>query len=317
MDLLRDAGFIVDLAENGLIAVRKVKEAAYDIVLMDMQMPVMDGVTATVEIRKLPQFADLPIVAMTANAMEGDRLRCLEAGMNDHVAKPIEPDDLSKALLKWVKTRHAIGETRPTASGPATEDDIPAIAGLDIETGLRRVRGKKPLYVSMLRRFIAGQKDAVALIRAALESGDLARAERLAHTTRGVAGNIGAAHVQELAADVESAVKKREPRDGVDALLYALEVPLGALVVALECALPPREEAAHSAVDVDRLRAVCAQLEALLAQADAEAGDVLYANADLLHAAFPSHYRRLDDAITSFDFEAAIAVLRHAAATLA
>ena len=105
-ELLRDAGFVVDLAENGQIALDKIRAADYDIVLMDMQMPVMDGVTATGEIRKDARFKDLPVVAMTANAMQGDRDRCLAAGMNDHVAKPIEPENLWKALLKWIKPRH-------------------------------------------------------------------------------------------------------------------------------------------------------------------------------------------------------------------
>jgi two-component system sensor histidine kinase/response regulator len=317
-ELLRDAGFIVDIAENGEVAVRKVKEAAYDIVLMDMQMPVMDGITATREIRKLPQFGELPIVAMTANAMEGDRELCLEAGMNDHVAKPVEPDDLWKALLKWVKVkaRHAVGETVPTATRPATDSEIPAdITGLDTESGLRRMLGKKPLYMSMLRKFVAGQKNTVAAIRAAFENGDLDTAERLAHTIKGVAGNIGAAQVQVLAAEVERAVREREPRDQMDALLDTLAVPLGELVAALERALPAEEDRVQIAVDMVKLRAVCAKLEALLADDDSDAGDVFDENADLLHAAFPNHYRRINDAIKSFNFEVAMTVLRDATAT--
>jgi PAS domain S-box-containing protein len=103
--LLRDAGFLVDLAEDGQVALTKIRANHYDIVLMDMQMPVMDGVTATQEIRKEARFNDLPVVAMTANAMQVDRDRCLAAGMNDHVAKPIEPEDLWKTLLKWIKPK--------------------------------------------------------------------------------------------------------------------------------------------------------------------------------------------------------------------
>lgn len=126
--LLRDAGFIVDLADNGEVAVEKVKQTFYDMVFMDMQMPVMDGVTATRDIRKLPQFESLPIVAMTANAMESDRQRCLDAGMNDHISKPVEPEDLWKVLLKWLKLPHGTdeiaekmssGEKTPTVNQPA------------------------------------------------------------------------------------------------------------------------------------------------------------------------------------------------------
>jgi two-component system sensor histidine kinase/response regulator len=315
-ELLRDAGLIVDVAGNGEIAVQKVKEAAYDIVLMDMQMPVMDGITATREIRKLPQFAALPIVAMTANAMEGDRQRCLEAGMNDHIAKPVEPDDLWKALLKWIKPRHAVGKTLPAANLPMTDSEIPAdIAGLDTERGLRRMLGKKPLYLSILRKFVSSQKNAAAEIHAAFESGDLDTAERLAHTTKGVAGNIGATQVQELAAEIELAVKERGPRDKMDALLATFAVTLNELVASLEHALPAKEIRTQIAVDKDALRAVCAKLETRLADNDAEAGDILDENADLLLAAFPNHYRRIDDAIKLFNFETALTILRDAAAT--
>ncbi len=321
-ELLRDVGFIVDLAENGDIAVRMLKETAYDIVLMDMQMPVMDGVTATREIRKLPGFAQLPIVAMTANAMEGDRQHCLEAGMNDHVAKPIEPDDLWRALLKWVPVRHTVSAAVSAGRDLPHDGVIPgdiaaiaAIAALDTESGLRRVRGKQPLYLSMLRKFVAGQKNAVADIRAALESGDLATAERLAHTTKGVAGNISAAPVQELAAEVEHAIRERQPRDQIEALLDALAPPLDELVAALARALPAEQDWVQVVVDQVQLAAVRAKLEALLADNDAEAGDVLDENADLLHAAFPKHYRRIDAAIKSFDFEAALVEIKDACAT--
>jgi len=315
-ELLRDAGLRVDLAENGEIAVRKVQEADYDIVLMDMQMPVMDGVTATRAIRKLPGLAELPIVAMTANAMEGDRRRCLEAGMNDHVAKPVEPDDLWQALLKWVKVRHAVAGPKRTASRPETGSQIPSdIAGLDSEAGLRRVLGKKPLYLSMLRKFVAGRRHAVADLRAALDRGDVETAERIAHTTKGVAGNIGATEVLELAAAVERAVNGREPRDKVATLVDALELPLGRLIAALERSLPVEVAKAHAAVDAETLRAVRETLEGLLAYDDSEAVDVMDANADLIRAAFPNHARRIEDAIKTFDFATALAVLRDAPAS--
>ncbi|MCJ9713253.1 response regulator, partial [Bordetella hinzii] len=158
IELLHDAGIVVDLARNGEIAVHKVGETDYDIVLMDMQMPVMDGITATQEIRKLPRFAALPIVAMTANAMESDRQRCLDAGMNDHVPKPIEPEQLWRTLLRWIKPRHSPGDIT-LLSAPGSLDGIglpSAIDGLDVDNGLRRVLGNKSLYLLMLRRFLSG-----------------------------------------------------------------------------------------------------------------------------------------------------------------
>jgi len=101
-EMLKDAGFVVEVAVDGQVALEKVQQSPYDIVLMDVQMPVMDGVTATLEIRKLPKFRQLPIVAMTANALAGDRERCLEAGMNDYVPKPVTLDSVREALKRWL-----------------------------------------------------------------------------------------------------------------------------------------------------------------------------------------------------------------------
>ena len=315
-ELLRDAGFIVDLAENGRIAVDRVGKAAYDIVLMDMQMPVMDGVTAAREIRKEPRFKDLPIVAMTANARQADRERCLAAGMNDHVAKPIEPEELWKALLKWIKPRHSThvaAKTKPQA--PAQADLPSSIEGLDMTDGLRRVRDKKPLYLSMLRKFVAGQKWAIPTISKALNNKDWNDAERLAHTLKGVSGNIGAIGLQQLAEELESAIKERQPRGAVNVRLAGLEQPLDALIARLEQALP--EERARTAVVVDaaNLESVCHQLGALLADDDAKAVAMLDANADLLGAAFPSHYREIERSIRSFNFALALEAL-HAASEM-
>jgi len=154
-------------------------------------------------------------VAMTANAMQGDRDRCMAAGMNDHVAKPIEPEDLWQALLKWIKPRHS--SAAATAVKPPAEQSIelPAdIDGLDMVNGLRRVLGNKRLYLSMLRKFVAGQKSAVAEILKTLATDDRDSAERLAHTLKGVSGNIGAGGLQSLAEMLETAIRERRPARG-------------------------------------------------------------------------------------------------------
>ncbi|MDO8948140.1 MAG: PAS domain S-box protein [Desulfocapsaceae bacterium] len=315
-ELLRDAGFIVDLAENGQIALDKVRAADYDLVLMDMQMPVMDGVTATLEIRKEVRLKDLPVVAMTANVMQGDRDRCMAAGMNDHVAKPIEPEILWKALLKWIKPHQSVTATVEEKPQVVVDVNLPfGIAGIDMADGLRRVLGKKPLYLSMLRRFVAGQKSVVAEILKALEGNFLDTAERLAHTLKGVSGTIGATGLQQLAKKLETAIRERGPREVIDARIDELEIVLATLITQLEQQLP--EEGVKTAVTVvpEQLKAVCAKLEAMLADDDAEAVDVLEANAGLLDAAFPSHYRQIDDNMRIFDFEAALAALRAATGT--
>ncbi|WP_180132362.1 PAS domain S-box protein [Rhodoferax sp. BLA1] len=315
LELLRDAGFVVELAENGEIALQKVQRSPFDLVLMDMQMPVMDGETATREIRRLPAFDALPIVAMTANVQDSDRQRCLDVGMNDHIAKPIDPDRLWQTLLKWITPQP--GAAWVTSSAPAVNapPDIgwrapTDIAGLDTQAGLRRVLGKKTLYLSMLRRFVAGQKQLLSSLQAALEQQDLATAERLAHTTKGTAGSIGAHQVQALAAVVEDTARQRGPVATVRSAVQALAGPLTALIDALEQALPTELPRPRVALDPVQLKDMCTRLDALLAYDDAAAVDLVSEHADWLEAAFPQHYRQIESAVKVFDFEAALLQLR-------
>ncbi|NTV13896.1 MAG: response regulator [Desulfobulbaceae bacterium] len=318
-ELLRDAGFVVDLAENGRIALEKIRATDYDIVLMDMQMPVMDGVTATREIRREERFQDLPVVAMTANAMQSDRNLCLAAGMNDHVIKPIEPEDLWKALLKWIKPRQAKAPAPLEAqTQTAPEVSLPSgIAGLDMANGLRRVLGKKSLYLSMLRKFVAGQKSTPAEILKALADKEWETAERLAHTLKGVYGNIGATALQHQAEDLEAAIKAGRSRQVVDELLDKLRKPLADLISQLEEKFPQAPGQTAVTVDREELKSVCDQLAALLADDDFEASELLEANGDLFNAAFPNHYSQIKDTIGVFDFKAALGALKAATATLA
>ncbi len=238
-ELLEDAGFVVDVADHGGVALELVQKSSYDLVFMDMQMPVMDGVTATREIRKLERLDHMPIVAMTANAMEQDRRKCMDAGMNDFLVKPIDPQDMWSILLRWIRPRRVPAATALAAPAGAAAAPIPAdglphgIAGLDTALGLRRMMGKKPLYLAMLRRYAAGQEGVVGEIRQALAAGDLPTAERHAHTTKAVSGNVGATLVQERATALESALRERRDRTRIEPLLEALEAPLAELLAAL------------------------------------------------------------------------------------
>jgi two-component system sensor histidine kinase/response regulator len=250
-ELLEDAGLVVDVADNGQIALDMVRRAFYDLVFMDMQMPVMDGITATREIRKIDRLGWLPIVAMTANAMEQDRRRCIEAGMNDAVIKPIDPQELCDTLLRWVRLCDPAPAPAPASElsrAPLEKAAIPAvprvpglpldIAGLDTALGLSRMLGKKTLYLAMLRRYVVGQKGVCAGIHHALATGDLPTAERLAHTTKGVSANVGATGIQNLAGALEQSLKEYHPPVDVQQRLLELERPLAALVAALEVQLP-------------------------------------------------------------------------------
>ena len=241
-EILQDAGLVVDVADNGQIAVQMARATKYSIVLMDMQMPVMDGVTATVEIRKNALCASLPIVAMTANAMQQDREKCLNAGMNDFLTKPIDPEALKEMLLKWIKGPVVMHEATADVVTQSVQEQsttlFDGVAGLNIKTGLSRTCGKKPLYVAMLRRFVAGQRGVPPQIRVVLDQDDWETAHRLAHTIKGVAGTIGALQVESSSAALELAIKNRASRDCIEESLQTMEVPLQDLIATLDRLLP-------------------------------------------------------------------------------
>ena len=287
VELLKEVGLSADVAENGEVAVRMVQEAAYDIVLMDMQMPVMDGISATQTIRELPRFADLPIVAMTANAMQSDRERCLQAGMNDHLGKPIEPDELWAVLRKWIKPREfsvPAQAGKKTAAGTAIASIPTDIEGLDTTTGLRRMAGKRELYVLMLQKFISSQQSVPEQIQTALNANDLITAERLAHTLKGLAGNIGALSLQNQAEQLEFAVHGNETGEKLNAILTAMAQELGCLITALESwfASLGNTNAQTEEIDQEKLRSVILALGKLLADDDAESTDYLTEHDKLL-----------------------------------
>jgi two-component system sensor histidine kinase/response regulator len=242
-EILKDAGFVVDIAGNGLIGLDMVRRGNYQLVLMDMQMPVMDGLAATAAIRRLPGLHRLPIVAMTANAMERDRQRCLDVGMNDFLSKPLDPEHMLKLAAKWISHAPAAAITpsvdtpaaRPAGAAPAQPWE--GVAGLDAADGLRRVMGKQPLYLTILRMFLSGERDSARRLRAALDNGDWITAERVAHTCKGVAGNIGATGLPLAAAPLELALRARRPREEIAPLLENFESALDSLVQGLERAL--------------------------------------------------------------------------------
>jgi len=313
LELLRQAGLVAVLAENGQIALDRLAAEKYDLVLMDMQMPVMDGVTATLEIRKNPSLKGLPVVAMTANAMQADRDRCLAAGMNDHIAKPIEPDDLWKALLEWILPRQGSPLALPQASDLPEPAQFPTdIEGLDMVGGLRRVLGNKQAYLLMLRRFATGQRSVVVDIRNALMRDNFSTAELLTHTLKGVSGTIGATDLQKMAGDLEDAIRKRRSNDEMFLRLTALTGPLGDLVYELDQRLPPEREVMISMVAQEEIGSVCKRLLVLLREGDSEALDVLDAHAALFAAAFPERHSILLSAVRAFDFPRAEITLKSA-----
>ena len=314
--LLGNAGFVVDIADNGQLAVQKIQEASYDIVLMDMQMPIMDGVTATREIRKLTQYDHIPIIAMTANAMQVDREKCFAAGMVDFVTKPIDPDHLWRTLYRWIKLDS--GPAARSASTPVSAEiagalDLPDdIPGLDTTAGLKCVLGNRQSYLSILKKFVSSQKGTPGQIKAALDCGDRNTAERLAHTLKGLAGSIGAAGLQSSAGHLEAAIESDQAPEIVEKLQTAQALLLDTLVAGLEGWFPAEAAEEQPLLVVDRtiLMPVCENLARLLARDNPEAGDLLDANADLLRTALSDGYAEIEDRIREFDFDTALAALQ-------
>jgi PAS domain S-box-containing protein len=243
-EILEGAGLNVSIANDGEEAWQAVQKSPFDAVLMDIQMPVMDGHEATIEIRKDDRFRELPIIAMTAHAMAGDMERSLKAGMNDHVTKPIDPEQLFAALRKWIPAKKGREEGRPAEAKPRPPSGVEAsealpfpesLPGFDLTTGLKRLQGNKSLYKKLLGRLAADYSDAAGDIREALKAGDMDSAHQLVHSLKGVAGNLAANDLAAAAEGVEKLVKGADKDEAPSP--DAFEPKLAALAKALNEAL--------------------------------------------------------------------------------
>jgi len=278
---------------------------------MDLQMPEMDGFTATRLVRAQPRLQGLPIIAMTAHALVEERQRCLEAGMNDHVSKPIDPDALFATLMRWAKSRQvqdAGTEARPTK----VADDVilPEIDGVDLAGGLKRVAGNKRLYRDLLAQFATKQNDAGSQISAAIETGDRKLAERITHTVKGVAGNIGLGQVFTAAEKLERAIRERDAV--VPALLEEFTLVLGGQVQRIRRAISdvtpdqPAEGKRSAGFDARAASVAIAHLRALLESSDGDAAEAFFALEGALGGTCDKpRLSALNAAINEFDFEGA------------
>ena len=313
VELLEGAGAFVEVASNGRLAVEKLsrgERTAFDVVLMDLQMPEMDGLQATAKLRSDPRFASLPIIAMTAHATLEERQRCLAAGMNDHIGKPIDPAHLIATVAQY---GNGAGTMAPADRGvyaavPATivGTELPVIDGLNIADGLSRVAGNRRLYLDLLRQFADGQGDTPERVAEALAAGDYPTAERLAHSLRGVAGNIGAGEVQHAAGRLEQLVRERRSsaeieaaRQDTSAKLNPLLTAIRPLLASVPGATPP---AASALADPAESLDAAARLKRLLSDFDPGAGGYVESQRTALQPIFGLAWPEFERLVAGYQF---------------
>ncbi|QJT12558.1 response regulator [Aeromonas sp. 2692-1] len=314
LELLRAVGADVSIAGNGAIALEMVAQTHYDLILMDMQMPVMDGLAATRLLREREDVGQhTPILAMTANVMAGDRERCLAAGMDDHIAKPIDPDRLYAALQRWATSFSREVSSRLTVSraSPATAllPQLRAL-GLNAETALQRLMHNWEWYRDLLQRFARQGSQPMETLLAALQANDREEAHRQAHTLKGIAATLGAGSLQEVSARLESALARG---DDAASLLPLAELGLqqqqelaaGLLTLLPAPAAPGLPEATPA-----ELAPLLHQLTGLLLEDDAEAFILFQRNQARLTPLLGEAAPAMHDAMTRFRFADALAHLQ-------
>ena len=257
LELLKEVGIRTELAGDGQEALNMARASSYELILMDVHMPVMDGHTAAVAIRSLPGYTTTPILAMTASVLTEERNQCIHSGMNDLVPKPVDPEELFTALVKWLPERRQLEEAAPQAAALPIAGDLHAalccIDGLDTESGLHNVRGKMATYTRLLRKFALTHGEDMANCRQQCALGNCEHAKRIAHSLKGAAGTLGADRLRNMAADLESMLRDARPDTlsipELDAQLAQLETEFASLRTAL-LAILPDEEASKAPIDM-------------------------------------------------------------------
>ncbi|QEP44059.1 PAS domain S-box protein [Ectothiorhodospiraceae bacterium BW-2] len=322
-ELLQEGGFGVDWAENGAVAVQKVAQkgaAGYSAILMDIQMPVMDGLTATTEILKLPQGKQTPIIAMTANALAEDRQRCLQAGMSGYLAKPIVPAELWQQLLQLAK--------RPTSQAPAPPPAPPSpesapsldwrqLPGIDASIALSHTMGKEALLLKLIHKFARNHRSFMTELTQTLQKGDRESARRIAHTLKGSAAQIGLRELSQMAATIETAITSGKELPLLEQPLADLTPVLDQLIHAILRHLPPPQGSATpergARIDLTAFEPLRAELTQQLEMSNIASLKTVERHTALLQSYFGADYDPFIDAVESFDFESALAQLNRLA----
>ena len=286
LELLANGGINTVLAENGQEAIEKIRNQAFDGVLMDIQMPVLDGYSATEAIRKLDIGKDLVIIAMTANAMSSDIERAHHAGMNDHISKPINVAEMFCTMAKWISPETPV--TIESSTYPEIQNEVaielPELTGIDCNAGLTIAQGNTKLYRRLLIKFLESEQNFTEQFRQAQQSNDTEAATRVAHTLKGVAGNIGARGIQKTANALEQACNIEADKEQIESLLEAVESALIPVMESLEQIRPVHKpvQQTNQPVNVEQLTPLFQKLLELLKDDDADAIEVLDEIVDIM-----------------------------------
>ncbi|MBW8192251.1 response regulator [Neiella marina] len=311
IDLLKSAQIQVELAENGEIAVDKVRKMQFDGVLMDIQMPVMDGYTATAKIREFNK--DIAIIAMTANAMSGDREKVITAGMNDYISKPIKVSDMFTTMSKWITPSNVIPpETSDTSSESLSElsaapTDELKFVHIDTKLGLKTCNGNDKLYQKLLRRFVEGQSDFYPRFNDAWAELAWSDATRIAHTLKGNAGNIGAIELQAFADNLELSTAKQAETETIQTQLELTQQALEQVLHEIRGVFSHGETAVPQAqASTQVIQQQIDQLADLIEDFDVDAQDIV---AQWAEQAFPTEIQGkinlLAQHLDKYDFDTA------------
>ncbi|MBF0437690.1 MAG: response regulator [Magnetococcales bacterium] len=316
-EILEELGLRVVVTNSGRQALALIEQETFDLVFMDIQMPDLDGYQTTELIRANGKNQDLPIVAMTAHAMVGEREKCLARGMNDHVAKPIEVNKLYECLQRWIQPGER--EPLPESVDHGTDFQLPAdLPGIQVAAALQRVKGNKELLAKLIVHFGDSASGVISQIRDKIQLGERESAAKMAHTIKGIAGNISAVALYESVLELESALKRGEDNRLLDGHLEHFEIELARVMrsVALLRELllvkprPVETDEEVSALDLEKVTPVLLDLRSLLESHNLQARKAIGPLRDLLRGnPLLSHLDQLEGHMNKLDFSSATKVL--------